>query len=112
MKIDLWIHNHTPEDGDLIIIAELSAWDDAQRDYPNLEAVEVPVKAGEVRKISIRPVSWDLGTESYWWPNKPFDEDYSAVLHNLNLKLKEQDRMLDEKNKRFGVVELFVYQRD
>ena len=30
-------------------------------------------------------VPWGLGKSSYWWPNKPFREAYSAQLHALSL---------------------------
>jgi hypothetical protein len=28
------------------------------------------------------------GKESYWWPNKPYSDDYTAVMHTLRLKIE------------------------
>ena len=38
---------------------------------------------------SVKDIAWTLGNASYWWPNKPFREDYSPKLQVLKLTVSE-----------------------
>jgi len=105
LTFDLWVSNQTSEDKELSIFSEISGRHEIQWEYPDIKPFETSIPAGEVGKIRIGPVPWNLGPESYWWPNKPFQEDYKAVLHNLVIQLMDKDRIVDEKNQRFGFVE-------
>jgi hypothetical protein len=105
LKCDIWIHNHAAEDRDLILVSELTPWNDVQWDYPGMEPLHFHIKGEEVKKLTVGPVKWDLGPESYWWPNKPFHEDYTAVLHLLKLEIRDRKRVVDTRKQRFGFVE-------
>ncbi|MBL7110764.1 MAG: hypothetical protein ISS19_02340 [Bacteroidales bacterium] len=105
LKIDVWVHNHSSRDKDLMLVSELNSWSTEQWKYPELDNVHLSVKANEVKKITVGPVKWDLGPESFWWPNKPFKEDYTATLHNLNLEIRDQDQIIESRVQRFGFVE-------
>ena len=44
----------------------------------------ITIAAGSKEKATVN-VAWNLGSESYWWPNIPFREDYRATLHRIEL---------------------------
>jgi hypothetical protein len=45
--------------------------------------VIVPARA--TTKVTVGPVEWKAGRESYWWPNVPYRRGYRAQLHDLRL---------------------------
>lgn len=73
-------------------------------DYPAIPDFSVEIPAGEVRKATLPSVPWNLGLRSYWWPNIPYREDYSATLHWLNLSLTEDHQVIHRRKERFGFV--------
>jgi len=105
LSIDLWIRNSTDESKSLIIRPELSSWNQDNWNYPKFKILKISLRPGEIRKITAGPVSWKAGPESYWWPNKPFHEDYRARLHNIEVSLAEKKVIVDRKIQRFGFVE-------
>ena len=50
-------------------------------------------------------MNWALGSGSYWWPNKPFRENYAPQLHNLDIALSEKGKTLQTLTRRFGFAE-------
>lgn len=60
----------------------------AEGAYPPLPTMTAVVPARGNTTVRWAPVQWALGTSSWWWPNKPFREDYVASLHVLNVALK------------------------
>ena len=40
--------------------------------------------------------------KSYWWPNVPYQADYTARLHNLSLQMSRGGRIAHSKVVRFG----------
>jgi hypothetical protein len=105
LKYDIWIHNGTVSRKQVDIRSELASWDDKGWEYPVFEPVQITIQPGETVKVEAPVVQWNLGPESYWWPNKPFREDYTPVLHNLNLSVFEKNTLLDTRVQRFGFVE-------
>jgi len=105
LTFDVWIHNHTGQEEDLVLAAGFSACGGEEWDYPRMDPENVHIEAGGVEKVTMGPFQWDLGPESYWWPNKPFAEDYRAMLHKLDLRLKNKGVLLDDATERFGFVE-------
>ena len=105
LSLDVWVHNHTPVRKSLVLESRLSSWNDDDWDYPTIPPTRFSVGGGQVAKLSIGPVPWKLGPQSYWWPNRPFRESYVARLHNLHLSLKEGDEVHDRRAQRFGFVE-------
>jgi len=104
-KYDVWIYNHTDYSKDLIIKSELDSWNGDLWKYPQFDPVSVTIAPGEIKKIGIGPVRWDPGPDSYWWPNKPFSEEYKAKLHNLTISIFEKNKERDSRIQRFGFVE-------
>ena len=88
-----------------VSLAAPSSWN--QRDWrdPAIPPVEITVPAKSTAKATLGPVAWDLGPESYWWPNIPFRENYTAQLHFLNVRISEHGRTWEVRPQRFGFVE-------
>ena len=105
LSCDVWIRNSTAKERKIKLGAGLSSWNNAKWDYPEMLALDVVIPAKGVTKVTLGPVAWELGSQSYWWPNIPFKEDYVATLHILNLKLSEGWTTWQRVPQRFGFVE-------
>jgi hypothetical protein len=76
----------------VVVSSVLSSWaTDKLWSYPRLPQLLAVVRAGQTATVTTT-VPWELNESSYWWPNKPFNENYVATLHWLNLTLHSQDR--------------------
>lgn len=102
---EVWLRNGTSESRDLKIEATLSSWNGTDWNYPGIAPVSVTVPARTILHIALPGVNWNLGAESYWWPNIPFREDYLAELHHLNLGIREGGKEWQHYVQRFGFVE-------
>lgn len=105
LACDVWVRNHSNVPRTVIIKGELDSWNGDKWKYPVLPETTVTIPSDSETKVRLIPVAWTLGPTSYWWPNKPFREDYRAKLHNLNLTLYEKRSILDRCTQRFGFVE-------
>jgi hypothetical protein len=105
LTYDVWVRNHSKAARTVRVGAGLSSWNGDAWEYPALPDAELTIPAESEGKVSIGPIAWALGAESYWWPNKPFRKDHQARLHNLNLTLSEGESVLQRKGQRFGFVE-------
>lgn len=89
LACDVWLSNATDKDRVLTIGGSLSSWNRRDWKYPSISPVSVTVPAHGAVKAAIGPAAWELGPDSYWWPNIPFREDYLAQLHILTLTITE-----------------------
>jgi len=105
LACDVWLENHSADERPVKLRASLSPWNAAHWKYPSLSDITATVPAHSQIKVTIGPVNWGLGNASYWWPNKPFREDYTPQLHNLELSLAEKRKTLQTLTRRFGFVE-------
>ena len=102
---DVWVRNETGAEKSVTVGGTFSSWNKGSWNYPPIPPVEVNIPAQSTVKVTLGPVAWNLGPESYWWPNIPFREDYIAQLHFLNLQVKEGPNVLQDSAQRFGFVE-------
>ncbi len=105
LTYDVWVDNHSKGAKTLVLDSKLTSWNKDNWQYPQIEPIQISIGGNEVKKITAGPVAWQLGPESYWWPNKPFKEDYGAKLHNLNVTVKDGNTTKHTKTQRFGFVE-------
>ncbi len=105
LAYDVWIANGSQEDCTVSLRGSLASWNKRPYDYPTLPPRTITVKAGRTRKVTVKDIGWNLGADSYWWPNIPFREDYRATLHWLQLSLAEDGKALHRTRRRFGFVE-------
>ena len=102
LQFDVWVYNAAPNEKALTLEANLTSWNKDSWAYPVVAGTNVKIEPKSVKKITVGPVQWGLGSKSYWWPNIPFDETYTAKLHLLNLSIKEGQVSLDKRSQRFG----------
>lgn len=105
LSCDVWLRNATDRDRKLTLGAALCSWNKRDCRYPTIPALEMAVAAHGTAKATLGPAAWDLGPESWWWPNIPFREDYTAQLHFLNVTITEGERTWQVFPQRFGFVE-------
>jgi hypothetical protein len=105
LNCDVWIVNHSETSRHLQLRAGFSSWNKKRWSYPSVPHRDIEIPARQTMKITLANIPWKLGTDSYWWPNIPFREDYVAMLHWLNLTLHESGRTIARRCQRFGFVE-------
>lgn len=104
LSYDVWIVNGGKKEREVSLKSGLRSWNESQFEYPNLEKKTITIMPGKTVKVNIT-TKWDLGSDSYWWPNIPFREDYVAQLHLLDLELYDGKKRVFFDSKRFGFVE-------
>lgn len=109
LACDVWISNRSRKARKVTLSTRLRPHsnDSCRRPwpYPNIADRTAEIAAGQTVKISIGDTPWNLGPETYWWPNIPFREDYVPMLHWLVFSLSEDGKPLHERRQRFGFVE-------
>jgi len=105
LSCDIRVYNHTSTSKAVSLEGVLSSWNGDFWVYPAIPKTDITIGADSEKKITCGPLPWNLGAKSYWWPNKPFREDYKAQLHNLSVSVKEGATILDAEKQRFGFVE-------
>jgi hypothetical protein len=82
LSIDVWVKNGGTSAAAGTVDVSLSSWSCDRVSYPTLPSVPVSaVPAGGTVKVTVGPVTWGLGSTSYWWPNVPYSKGYRAKLH-------------------------------
>lgn len=105
LTCEVRVRNHSSAEKTLTVSGKLSSWNGDPWAYPDLPPAAATVGPDREAVLKIGPVPWTLGPDSYWWPNKPFREDYRAKLHVLTLSLKDGDSPAHARRRRFGFVE-------
>lgn len=105
MSADIWIRNETDGVKTVKVGGSLTSWNQKKWNYPSFPPLTVDVAAHATTKVTLGPVAWKLGPDSYWWPNIPFQEKYLAQLHVLNVQLKGKTGIYQDYPLRFGFVE-------
>jgi hypothetical protein len=104
LSYDVWLTNASSSTAQVNLTGSLSSWNGDAWSYPALPAQAVSLAPNSTTKVTVGPVNWDLGPDSYWWPNVPYQSGYTARLHNLNLTLAPAagGPALDTTSVRFG----------
>jgi Glycosyl hydrolases family 2, TIM barrel domain/S-layer homology domain len=87
VTIDAWLHNGSDEVATGELSGVIGSATSADFAYPAVPEQAVSVPAGETVKVTVGPLTWEEGSDSYWWPNVPYVEGYRAQLHELDLSL-------------------------
>lgn len=104
LSYDVWISNGGKTGRKITLKSDLRSWNGAKFKYPEIPEETVYILPGHTVKLNLSR-EWNLGPESYWWPNIPFSEDYVAQLHMLDLGLYEGKKKIFSESRRFGFVE-------
>jgi len=105
LECGVWLRNATDQGRKVTLGAALSSWNQRDWKYPPIPPIEVTVPARGVTKVLLGPVAWNLGSDSYWWPNIPFREAYVPQLHVMELTISEGQKIWQKFPQRFGFVE-------
>jgi hypothetical protein len=105
---DVWITNATKAARTVVLRAKLAPWNARTWKYPLIPEGTLTLEGGTAQRVTVDGIPWELGPESYWWPNIPFHEDSVATLHWLRLATRESGTLVQERQQRFG----FVMARD
>ena len=103
---DVSVTNTSTRSRPLTLSGTLDSWNCDSISYPALPGASVTVAAGQTAKVTVGPVPWGLGPETYWWPNVPYQATYNARLHNLRVALQENGAVVHERLTRFGFREI------
>ena len=102
LTYDVSITNTGTTSQQVTLSGSLSSWNCDAFTYPAIPDTPVTAAPGTTTATTIGPIKWGLGTTSYWWPNVPYQSDYQARLHNLNLQLSRSGKSIQSKVVRFG----------
>jgi hypothetical protein len=102
LTYDVSITNTGTTSQDVTLSGSLSSWNCDAFTYPAIPDTTVTAAPGTTTTKTVGPIKWGLGTTSYWWPNVPYQSDYTARLHNLNLQLSRGGKAIQSKVVRFG----------
>lgn len=84
---DVWLRNASASSNSVTLSGSLSSWNGGSWSYPSLPSQPVNLASNSLTKVTVGPVHWSLGPDSYWWPNVPYESGYTAQLHNLDLSI-------------------------
>ena len=101
----VWLRNHAAAEKTVTLGGEFTSWNRSPWAYPTVPTVTITVPANGEISVELPPIPWTLGAQSWWWPNKPFREDYQAQLHLLNVTVNEGTDLMHRWQQRFGFVE-------
>lgn len=96
------VENRTETDQEIEVSAGIGLADSQVAPAPVLPVIKAFIRAGESVLLHLGPVRWGLGSESYWWPNIPFREDYVAVLNRVEVSVASNGESLHRRSRRFG----------
>ena len=102
LTYDVSITNTGTSAQQVALSSVLGSWNCDPFTYPAIPDTTVMVAAGATMTTTIGPIKWGLGTTSYWWPNVPYQADYTARLHSLALKLSRGGQAIQTTTVRFG----------
>jgi hypothetical protein len=108
LSYDVYLTNGTDRAQELTLRGKLSSWNKERWTYPTLPDRVVSVPADTTVKVTVGPLDWRAGEESYWVPNLPYREGYRAQLHDLDLKITPRgpSAQPSESHVRFGFREI------
>ena len=87
---------------DVTLSGALGSWNCDSFTYPTIADKTVTAAPNTTTTVTVGPIKWGLGTKSYWWPNVPYQADYTARLHNLSLQMSRGGKVAHGKVVRFG----------
>jgi hypothetical protein len=106
MTYDVELTNTTGTAREVRLTGTVDSWNDENWAYPAVPRRMVTVPAHATKTITVGPLSWRAGSESYWWPNVPHRSGYRAQLHDLRLQATTAGITTSRSRVRFGFREL------
>jgi hypothetical protein len=70
--------------------------------YPAVPDTAATLPAHSRQMVELGEIAWNLGGQSYWWPNVPYCAGYRAQLHELTLVLDVGGKTVSHSSDQFG----------
>jgi hypothetical protein len=102
LTYDVLVTNTGSTSQDVTLSSALSSWNCDSFTYPTIADKTVTAAPNTTTTATIGPIKWGLDTKSYWWPNVPYQADYTARLHNLSIQMNRGGKTVHSKVVRFG----------
>lgn len=90
LSYDVYVTNSSASPREATIRGDITSWNEASWDYPDVPRTVVRVPADTTVKVTVGPLAWEADEGSYWLPNLPYQEGYQAQLHELDLRLSSK----------------------
>ena len=97
---DVEVSNATAKAQKVRLSGGLDSWNGAKWTYPGIPSTTVTVPANSTRTVTVGPLRWRAGAESYWWPNLPYAAGYRAQLHDLTLTASTPGQKISDSTSR------------
>ena len=104
LSYDVYLTNATDRAQQATLSGELDSANGANWKYPSIGSQRVMVPADQTIKVTVGPLAWRAGSDSYWWPNVPYRAGYRAQLHDLVVELDPREPAMQSSTSdvRFG----------
>ena len=90
-KAEVTLVNDTDVPATGSLMAALNSKSQTKFTYPKIPEVDFTLPPHSQQTVDLGPIPWNLGAQSYWWPNVPYRAGYRAQLHELALQLSFGD---------------------
>ncbi len=85
LTYNVWLTNESGQSQSTTLTGQLSSWNNSGWAYPSIPSQSVTVPANSTVEVTVGPLPWQAPPASYWWPNVPYQQGYTAQLHLLAL---------------------------
>ena len=108
LSYDVYLTNATSRTQRAELTGNVASWNRAPWRYPAIGDRRISVSADTTLKVTVGPLAWRAGQDSYWWPNLPYRSGYRAQLHELDVRLNPREPAMQTSTSdvRFGFREL------
>ncbi len=106
LRYEANVVNASADEAEVTVGGMLSSSDGDHWSYPELPEAALRVPPEATAMVAIGPIPWELGPESYWWPNVPYQPGHRCRLHWLQLVLRCGAEALHTARCRFGFREI------
>lgn len=87
LSYDVQVTNSTDQSQKVDLTGALSSWNGQGWKYPAIPTQHAVVPANTTATVTVGPLRWRADKGSYWTPNVPYREGYTAQLHELDVQI-------------------------
>lgn len=102
----VWITSTASEDQTVVLYGQISSWNGENWPYPTIPEMSICVPSRSTVQVTLGPLDWAAGADSYWWPNVPYCAGRLSQLHILKLVLGSGGDETHSATVRFGFREI------
>lgn len=87
LTYDVQVANTSNRSQKVDLTGALGSWNREPWKYPAIPTQHAVIPADTTATITVGPLPWRADEDSYWTPNVPYREDYTAQLHELDVEI-------------------------